>query len=320
MDGNTFFFGFEPEFMMWLQECFGEAGRIVAGIFTFFGEDLFLIAILGFIYWCLDKRIGKIIGVNIVTAVCLNPLLKNIALRKRPYMVHDNIKCLKAPEASGDIYDVNLQGYSFPSGHSMNSACVYGTMPFVLKHRIFKIVAFVLPLIVGFSRVLLGVHYPTDVLCGWAAGALIGVGLTLLQRRIRRKEILYLVLFLVSATGVFFCKTDDYFTSLGVMAGLFPAFIFEEKVVNFDNTRRVPYCILRVVGGFAVYFIVNLTLKALFSIPALNFCDTATRLLRSLRYAVIVFTAIGVYPMAFGVFEGFCDRILLKKMTEVDKT
>ncbi len=68
--------------------------------------------------------------------------------------------------------------YSFPSGHSLESMTVYGALALTLGRRLrgrrFRVMALALcvalPLLIGFSRVYLGVHYPTDVLAGWAAG------------------------------------------------------------------------------------------------------------------------------------------------------
>ncbi len=68
---------------------------------------------------------------------------------------------------------------SFPSGHSFSSALVYLTLGAMLarvmparKLRVYLIgVAIGLSVLIGLTRVYLGVHYPTDVLAGWAAGA-----------------------------------------------------------------------------------------------------------------------------------------------------
>jgi undecaprenyl-diphosphatase len=69
---------------------------------------------------------------------------------------------------------------SFPSGHSMGAALVYLTSGSIISRQVtgtmaktyFLSMAVMLAVIVGISRVCLGVHYPSDVLAGWAAGSL----------------------------------------------------------------------------------------------------------------------------------------------------
>ncbi len=77
--------------------------------------------------------------------------------------------------------------HSFPSGHSLMSAMVYYTLAGLLSRTLHRrrlksflfIVASILTVSIGISRVYMGVHWPSDVLAGWAAG-LLWAGLTLL--------------------------------------------------------------------------------------------------------------------------------------------
>ncbi len=84
---------------------------------------------------------------------------------------------------------------SFPSGHSMLSAVTYLTLGAVLARvqptRTLKVyvmgLAVFLTLLVGFSRVYLGVHWPSDVLAGWCAGLVWALGVWLVTRRFQRE-------------------------------------------------------------------------------------------------------------------------------------
>lgn len=74
--------------------------------------------------------------------------------------------------------------WSFPSGHSLNSMVFYPVLAALLlpliRSRVLRVmviaVAALLPLLLGFTRMYLGVHWPSDVLSGWIAGACVAAG------------------------------------------------------------------------------------------------------------------------------------------------
>ncbi|MET8794963.1 phosphatase PAP2 family protein [Nocardia sp. NPDC004568] len=114
-------------------------------------------------------------GVGAASAVVV-PVSKQLIGRSRP-------------PVAGQLVEVGNP--AFPSGHSVGSAAVVGVLAalFCLRtaHRVAGLivaaVAVVFVLLVGLSRIYLGVHWPTDVLAGWALGGLlVAVGVAMRTR------------------------------------------------------------------------------------------------------------------------------------------
>jgi undecaprenyl-diphosphatase len=91
---------------------------------------------------------------------------------------------------------VGISSASFPSGHAMNSAVVYLTLAVLLARtqqdrwvRVYLIaVAMALTLTIGFSRIFLGVHWPSDVMAGWTVGGLWAVLCSIVAKALQARR------------------------------------------------------------------------------------------------------------------------------------
>ncbi|ANL49415.1 phosphatidic acid phosphatase protein (plasmid) [Rhizobium phaseoli] len=139
---------------------------------------LSLMTVLVTVYLLLDRRwpIAIFVFSSVLTGWLASTTLKILVARPRPDIVP---------------HLVEVSDLSFPSGHAMVSAVTYLTLGALLARtqryrstRIFVMAAGVfLAVIIGLSRIYLGVHYPTDVFAGWCAGALWALGCWLISKR-----------------------------------------------------------------------------------------------------------------------------------------
>ena len=139
---------------------------------------LALMTVLVTVYLLLDRRwpIAVFVFSSVLTGWLASTLLKILVARPRPDIVP---------------HLVEVSDLSFPSGHAMVSAVTYLTLGALLARtqryqstRIFVMGAGVfLAVIIGLSRIYLGVHYPTDVFAGWCAGALWALGCWLISKQ-----------------------------------------------------------------------------------------------------------------------------------------
>jgi hypothetical protein len=123
-----------------------------------------IVAVVAVIAWCLYRKKKRMAGALAFVGIVnegTNLVIKEIFKRARPTLFEEI---------------ETLHSYSFPSGHAMSAAAVYGMMAVVaarLEPRLARPLSIATPVLVfliGFSRIYLGVHWPSDVLAGFAAG------------------------------------------------------------------------------------------------------------------------------------------------------
>jgi len=141
--------------MEWILSIRSEWLTPIMKIFTFLGDEEFFLLFLPLAYWLWRKNIMGRTGMVLLFTFVLNAVIKGIFQVPRP-----------------DIIDhlVHVDDWSFPSGHAQGAVVLWGWLAFELKQKQGWIIAFLLIVGVGFSRVYLGVHYPTDVLAGYTIG------------------------------------------------------------------------------------------------------------------------------------------------------
>ena len=128
--------------------------------------DRYVVIILGIILLLiksLREKYGVKFAIATLSSTALYQIMKYIFQRPRPDLA---------------LRLIEQGGYSFPSGHSMNCLVSYGILIYLLlryceNRRIAKLLSFglgLLTILIGFSRVYVGVHYPTDIIGGWSLG------------------------------------------------------------------------------------------------------------------------------------------------------
>lgn len=140
-------------------------GEGVVPLMNFFSqlgtEDFFFLA-LPLIYWSLDSALGIRVGFILVVSSFLNFIGKVGIAGSRPYWASSHVQPWW-PESS----------FGAPSGHAQNAMSVWGIIAVYRKQRWVTVVCVFLIFMIGFSRLVLGSHFPHDVLLGWLLGGIL---------------------------------------------------------------------------------------------------------------------------------------------------
>ena len=159
--------------LMWAASVYGAPVRLA---------PLGLAAAVAFLLreW---RRGAVLVAVTLGGAIILNTGLKMLFARARP-------------EAFFDYYPAP-DSYSFPSGHALFATCFFGGIAVLMAHRLeirtgqvlIWLVALVLIFLISVSRIYLGVHYPTDVIGGFAVGVIWVIAVALGDRAAEHRHL-----------------------------------------------------------------------------------------------------------------------------------
>ncbi len=258
---------------------------------TMLGEETILIVLMAVIYFMYDKRLAQ--RMFFITAVSLsfNGIIKNIVKRPRPF-AGGEITCVREETATG---------YAFPSGHTQTFATGSFAFAVYFKKLWIFVCSVIFTLLIGFSRMYLGAHFPSDVIVGAILGFVFAYLLNLCYDKVKNVHFLHCitVLILLPFAVFFLINPDplyaDFYKIYGLLIGLFAATLFEEKYVNFDYSTPFYKKLLRVIIGVVFALIFKEGLKALLVFNSLRISLVAG----ALRYIIIVFVIMALCPLLF---------------------
>lgn len=285
----------QEQIMLFFQRIATGFLDVMAEGITIFGEETLLIVFVLLIFWCIDKKKGLVISTSLLASEVAMCTLKAIVRAPRPFQVLESVQGKRVETATG---------YSFPSGHTTGASSVYSSIAFNFRKKWLSVVCAVIIVLVGVSRLYLGVHWPLDVACGLILGITITVLLTGILEKFFSDEhktmvfsacsgsialVAGLVMGLLVTTGTIDAMAFTDFTKmLGLTGGAFLGFLLEEKYTKFSVEGTLVQKGLRMVLGIGFLVLIKSGLKAVFPTMVVFDC---------IRYAVTGFWAFGLFPM-----------------------
>lgn len=126
------------------------------------GDETFFLILLPLLFWCISPRLGIRVGLVLMLGTAINHAIKLAVAGPRPFWSSSQVRALTAESSFG-----------LPSAHAQNTVGLWGVIAAAIGRWWAWVTVVILALLVGLSRMALGVHFPTDVLAGWILGALI---------------------------------------------------------------------------------------------------------------------------------------------------
>jgi membrane-associated phospholipid phosphatase len=150
------------DFIVWVQSFSNPFLDAVFKTVTFLGNEEFYLLLLPCVYWCVNKQIGVSLGYISLLSAWLNDVIKYLFKIPRPGALDSRIRVLTEETSP-----------SFLSGHAQGTMVNWGYLAYRFRNPVLWVVAILVILTVGLSRIVLGVHFPQDILGGWIIGLVV---------------------------------------------------------------------------------------------------------------------------------------------------
>lgn len=287
---------------------------------------MFIIAI---IYWCFDKKLGEFLLVSLAFARNISAMVKNAATIYRPFIMNPNIHPLE------EVME-EATGYSFPSGHTTTATILFGGI-YLKKEKIvtsLKILLVSSIIIVGLSRLYVGVHTIWDVIFGFLFSLIV---LIIMKKVFDKYEdrpnfdliilaagiILSIILILYTTFKGYPMDYDsagklivdpskmalDSYKNTGFTVGVLLSWVIERRFIKFSTDVGIDSKFARILGGFIGFeLIMYVIAPAMKPHMAKIYSKFLTNFLLSIYIVVIV-------PLCIKIVEKIREKRANKEIT-----
>lgn len=276
-----------------VQAIRGPAADALFQAISFLGEEEFYLLLFPTLLWCVDRRLGLRLGLVFLFSVYVNSIVKDVVAHPRPFELDPSVRIGEA------------DGYGLPSGHAQAAAVIWCGLAVHYRRRWLWVAAILLAGAIGFSRVYLGVHFPTDVIAGW------GIGIVLLviwwsaysraAARLRAWPALGRIALAVAVPSVLAVLFPDRsaVSAMGTAAGVGVGYVVSARHLDVGVHGPLWQRAARFVAGAAVLGVLYVGLSMLLRPEG----ETAALVVRFLRYGALgLWVSLGA-PWMFGLLR-----------------
>lgn len=278
---------------------------------------VYLLALPAIVYWCIDKKKGLYIYATFLGGRIVNAVLKLTACCYRPWI--RDARVIPAGDAMTEA-----TGYSFPSGHTITAASIYGgvAVAFGKKQKWLAAICVLLILVTGFSRNYLGVHTPQDVAVATLEGVLVLWGMhklfSYLEEHPEKEDLFLLAGLVVCAIALVYITVKSYpmdyvngellvdphkmmrdgYKDISILGAFCIARFVEKRYVRFEATGVNGKGILLTAVGVGLMMVISSVLE-----PALKTALNPT-IGKTLGQVILVFFAVVIWPAVIRLIAG----------------